>query len=100
MGVIRRFAICIVCYPALRVELSSRVRCTVIISLIGGLRPSGRASREPVRLQSYETLVTPQCRIPCCIASSNTTASASTMVVDFQNNSGLRSISGVDEVLR
>ena len=32
----------------------------------------------------------------CCIASSTITASASTIVVHFQNNSGLRSISGVD----
>ena len=38
--------------------------------------------------------------IPCCMASSTITASASTMVVHFQNSSGLRSISGVDDVER
>jgi hypothetical protein len=38
--------------------------------------------------------------IPCCIASSTTTASARTIVVHFQNSSGLRSISGVEDVER
>jgi hypothetical protein len=36
---------------------------------------------------------------PCNSASNTTTASASTMVVLFQNNSGLRSSSGAAEVL-
>lgn len=38
--------------------------------------------------------------IPCCIASSTITASASAIVVHFQNSSGLRSINGVEDVER
>ena len=36
----------------------------------------------------------------CCQASSTITTSASAIDVVFQNSSGLRSISGVDEVVR